>query len=1223
MKLVVNILFGFLVLQLMFVSNIQAQNKKALIVAISDYAPGTDWRKINAVNDVSIIKSAITKQGFKDENILVLTNDKATKSEIISTFRKQLINGLEKGDIAYFHFSGHGQQVQDINGDEIDGYDESIVPYDGHAKFKKGVYEGQNHLLDDELNVLYSELRKKLGPEGHFLCTIDACHSGTSTRGLGVARGTDDLMASSDFVSQNLSKEKEFGQFGSASKDESEMSGMVALFGALAQQLNYELKGEDGKSYGSLSYAFSKALSELEPESSYRALFERIRLMMVNTSSKQSPESEGELDQAIFGGSFLGKPNYYVVKKKKRDGRLVLSSGFLHGLRKGSVVGFYPAETRDISSVDILTSGVITTSLASEATVTLDSLVEGVDLEHSWIFMLEESFGDLSYTVNVDENINHSEYLKQEIYKLAFIKKADQAGDLNLVSNGSNIDFKTPGNIEISTVAQNVDSIALFASVKKILIEYGQAEYIRKLEQSSKSIAIDFEFVPIDFDVEEFEETARFPISDKMDYNRTIRFNEDDIVKLIVRNKGTQDAFFTVIDIQPNNEINVVFPKDRESPASYSVKAGETFEVPHPILFGPPFGQELYKLIASKEPIDLRPIASTRGVSTRGSQPDDPFEKLFSLSYIDEEVQSRGSRTLSLPKGKVNIFSQPFVLEEFTDGQSLSEIEASQNEGFSSDINSEELLNEEEGVFAYATKPSVGNAEAEESSQLEFRKSVVQKVLDDLINAKGELGRQRPKLVMKNQERYVAWMNAPKVEIGFENLAYEVCRSFGADSLNAIAALLGHELTHYYDRHDWSRHFVKENRELRTGQKIAALKEGLKNETQADYLGGFLGYSAGYNTLGIMPKVLSSLYEAYELPPELPGYPSLNDRAEIAKKSIDKLEVLASIFDMSSYLTIVGDYSNAELYYKHILKDFQSREIYNNLGVVNILAVRQIMVKNPYTLPLLLDGESRAKPRSRGEASEIGGGGLYEILRESLREAISYFKIACQLDPAYPVARLNMACAYILLEEYEEAEYHIRKASRLFDESEDKNLLNTVSVLEGIIAAEQQDKNLAKQRFEQAISAGSQIAKNNLDILLNNADQFQNFVSQETVDQSEFIDDLDLSEIVGNIEVDNFVELTNEISLNIKKLDSSNLFIHYDQANEEYIYVQITKKNYEGKTTKGIGLLDNRELVEKAYGEDGRVLQVVDAVFVSYDKHGVIFQYDDNDELKSWAVFLK
>ena len=159
-----------------------AYNKHALLVGISDYGntenkPGK-FKNINGAADLQILSPELRKQGFK---ITVLKDSKATHKAIISALNK-LITRCNAGDIVYLHFSTHGQLVEDLDGDEPDGWDEAIIPYDAQLTYKKGVYEGQNHLLDDELSIYINKIRKKLGADGCLYVVVDACHSGTSSR---------------------------------------------------------------------------------------------------------------------------------------------------------------------------------------------------------------------------------------------------------------------------------------------------------------------------------------------------------------------------------------------------------------------------------------------------------------------------------------------------------------------------------------------------------------------------------------------------------------------------------------------------------------------------------------------------------------------------------------------------------------------------------------------------------------------------------------------------------------------------------------------------------------------------------------------------------------------------------------------------------------------------------------------------------------------------------
>jgi metacaspase-1 len=78
-----------------------------------------------------------------------------------------LVQGCLAGDSLVLHYSGHGGQQKDENGDEVDGFDETILPLD---------FEQEGVILDDEIN----EIIVRPLPRGVKLhAIVDACHSGT------------------------------------------------------------------------------------------------------------------------------------------------------------------------------------------------------------------------------------------------------------------------------------------------------------------------------------------------------------------------------------------------------------------------------------------------------------------------------------------------------------------------------------------------------------------------------------------------------------------------------------------------------------------------------------------------------------------------------------------------------------------------------------------------------------------------------------------------------------------------------------------------------------------------------------------------------------------------------------------------------------------------------------------------------------------------------------
>jgi hypothetical protein len=149
-------------------------NKKALLIGINYI--GQMYQLKGCINDVKSIKQLIVnKFGFSEapDKMVILTDDqkdplmRPTRVNIINAM-KWLVSGCKPGDSLFFHFSGHGSQKKDLDGDEVDGYDETILPVD---------YKKNGQIVDDEMNAI---MVRPL-PEGVRLTAIfDSCHSGTA-----------------------------------------------------------------------------------------------------------------------------------------------------------------------------------------------------------------------------------------------------------------------------------------------------------------------------------------------------------------------------------------------------------------------------------------------------------------------------------------------------------------------------------------------------------------------------------------------------------------------------------------------------------------------------------------------------------------------------------------------------------------------------------------------------------------------------------------------------------------------------------------------------------------------------------------------------------------------------------------------------------------------------------------------------------------------------------
>jgi hypothetical protein len=252
--------FGLLMVILPFIG--YSQSKRAFMVGISNYSwnqqltDGNGWDDIHGENDVKLLAPTLKKQGF---SIQKLCNKEATANNI----RKSLASFSTKcksGDIIYLHFSCHGQPFEDYDGDESDGWDEALVPFDALKEYHQGKYTGENHITDDELNGYLKTIRNRVGPNGIVYVVIDACHAGSSYRGdkdedSVVIRGTD-----KGFSKTNKQYAPRIDKRGKIKVESSaQMANICILEACRSYQVNSELRA-DGKYYGSLSYYVNKTL---------------------------------------------------------------------------------------------------------------------------------------------------------------------------------------------------------------------------------------------------------------------------------------------------------------------------------------------------------------------------------------------------------------------------------------------------------------------------------------------------------------------------------------------------------------------------------------------------------------------------------------------------------------------------------------------------------------------------------------------------------------------------------------------------------------------------------------------------------------------------------------------------------------------------------------------------------------------------------------------------
>ena len=317
-----------------------------------------------------------------------------------------------------------------------------------------------------------------------------------------------------------------------------------------------------------------------------------------------------------------------------------------------------------------------------------------------------------------------------------------------------------------------------------------------------------------------------------------------------------------------------------------------------------------------------------------------------------------------------------------------------------------------------------------------------------------------------------------KIRVGSEFI--KVLRSFGSDSSNALAFVLGHELAHVFlEQRNIDRiGSAYADKELR--KKLKEVKDSAYTcifERQADEQAMFFAHIGGYKVTHLAEDVLTKIYTHFKLKPNLKGYPSLEDRKEIAKISALKMSALLERFEIANLALVSGKYELAsKIYNAIILEGFKSAELYNNLGVSQMLIViKSDSIYQQYEWPIFIDSKTKLSSSVQRDLLGIG-------IKESLSEAIKNFELATKF-PNYTLGNLNLSIAHLLFEisGEDKENNHLEDCKYFLSKTKSMKLPQTLT-MEGIIQHYEKDFENAKQTFI-SNAESYPLSKRNLDKL--------------------------------------------------------------------------------------------------------------------------------------------
>lgn len=254
--------------------------KKALLVGLNQYpAPVHSLR--GCLNDVSQVHDLISSRlGFAARDIVTLTDSRATTRRLVAQLGR-LVDGASPGDVLLFHYSGHGSQVDDQNGDETDDrLDGIICPYD---------LDWDHPFSDDDLYEIVEPL-----PAGvNLTVVLDCCHSGTGLREARPERAEPDRATQRCIASPKAAHIARRGtptarRFGAKAA----ARGAILIAACRADQVAADAF-IDRDYHGALTYYLCRALEEAGWAPSYSALIHRVRELLRLNGYDQLPQLEG------------------------------------------------------------------------------------------------------------------------------------------------------------------------------------------------------------------------------------------------------------------------------------------------------------------------------------------------------------------------------------------------------------------------------------------------------------------------------------------------------------------------------------------------------------------------------------------------------------------------------------------------------------------------------------------------------------------------------------------------------------------------------------------------------------------------------------------------------------------------------------------------------------------------------------------------------------------
>lgn len=573
----------------------QTGTTHALLIGIDEYEAQQISDLAGCANDVELMRRVlIGKFDVASANITVLKNEQATRRGIIDAIRSALISKARPGDVVILHFSGHGSQMKDQpGGDEIDGFDETLVPHDSRTD---QVFD----ISDDEMNGLLKELTDKTD---NVTFILDSCHSGSAIRGGSTIRMIEaderpppppvDFAISARGAGDGQADFRPSG------------SGYVLISGCRATELSNEALFDENR-HGVMTWFLTRALQTAGDTSTYRSVLDDVKTEVANRYPSQHPQLEGPgADLRVFHAQRINSRPYVLVEPIDSQ-RVSVDGGKAYGFRSDSVLKVYAPATGDFEAANPVATIKVTDveDFSAEAV-----LLEGGPIApHSMALVEAINFGSASIPVHFRTGGSASlGAIKQALAPFTAITATERESDARLiVSADANTITIESGDLEIlvpPVPLSDPDHVKRAVTQVEDLVNW-----ITVMDLRNPSPAIH-----IDFDIRRDGDARDAPAPQEVTPGTRLTYR--------VHNRDVVPLYVYVLDLSSDGSISLLYPPvggaQEELPNGKTLeKTIETF-IPE----GRDAVVDVYKVIATTRPID--PSLFPQG-NIRGARPAPP-----------------------------------------------------------------------------------------------------------------------------------------------------------------------------------------------------------------------------------------------------------------------------------------------------------------------------------------------------------------------------------------------------------------------------------------------------------------------------------------------------------------------------------------------------------------------------------------------------------------------